>query len=157
MLGLLARTHTQKFSHLAKQPTSSLGGLLGKKTKEEPKQLHDEFDKMPVAEVIPLTQVTKYNLRRYNRRRHELLMRVPEPIIPEEKKEEHEKITDAMKMREHWLTGNLSVSLFWEDMFNLIVRINQLYSFIFITYYEFWPSKYRIQMTEWFSMWILSF
>jgi len=70
--------------------------------------------------------VTKYNLRRYNRRRHELLIKIPEPPKAVDTKEDtqQQRITDAMKMKTHWLTGNLEISLFWEDIFNIVVRTN---------------------------------
>jgi len=83
---------------------------------------------------------------------------MPEPPVKKEKKEdEQQSITDAMKIKTHWLTGNINVSLFWEDMLNLLFRINQLYSILFITYYEYWPSRYREEMTWWYSFWSLSF
>lgn len=102
-----------------------------------------------------MATVTKYNLRRYNRRRHELLVRLPEPmgLKAEQIKDEQQSITDAMRIRTHWLTGNISTSLFWEDMICLFIRFQQLYSFLFITYYEFWPSRYREEMTWWFMLW----
>ena len=58
-----------------------------------------------------------------------------------------------MRIKTHWLTGNIGVSLFWEDMINILFRIMQLYSFLFMTYYEFWPSRYRKEMTWWYSFW----
>jgi len=42
----------------------------------------------PIDEVtFPLTDTNKYNLRRYNRRRHELLIRIPEPPKPKDDNE----------------------------------------------------------------------
>jgi hypothetical protein len=105
--------------------------------------------------VAALTESTKYNLRRYNKRRHELLVKLP--VINEPRDvdyDAHMKVMDAVRVSVHWLTGNLSVSLFWEDIIHLLIRINQLYALLFLAYYETWPSRYRGNMTWWFSIWI---
>ena len=60
-----------------------------------------------------------------------------------------------MLIKGHWLTGNVSVSLFWEEKFFIIARILQLYSFFFLTYYDFWPQSSREWFTPMFSGFVL--
>ena len=60
-------------------------------------------------------------------------------------------------MKTHFLTGNLTISLFWEDIFQIMVRVMQLYSFFFMVYYEFWPSVVRMYLTPLFTTFLLSF
>lgn len=62
-----------------------------------------------------------------------------------------------MRINTHCLTGNTSVSLFWEEKFQILIRVVQLYSFFFLTYYEFWPQQTRDEFTGVFSVLILSF
>lgn len=79
------------------------------------------------------------------------------PIINEPREldyDAHMKVMDAVRITVNWLTGNLSISLFWEDIFHLLIRINQLYAMLFLAYYESWPTRYRSNMTWWFSIWI---
>lgn len=85
----------------------------------------------------PAESVLKYNLRRYNRRRHELLLKIkPPPAKKIIEKSLQQSIMDAMRVRTHWLTGNINVSLFWEEKIFIVLRSFQLYSFFFFTYYE---------------------
>lgn len=109
-------------------------------------------------EATPFT-ATKYNLRRYNKRRHELLIRIPEPPKAFDEKEIalQQRITDAMRIDTNCFTGNINVSLFWEEKYLIIMRVIQLYSFFFLTYYEFWPASARSGFTGFFSFFLLSF
>lgn len=80
MIGLLNRTVTQKFTAPKKEKLHSLNPLAKQKTLA-PAQ-NPVVPKLKTPEPIPLAETSKYNLRRYNKRRHELLMRIPEPQKP---------------------------------------------------------------------------
>lgn len=100
----------------------------------------------------PAESVLKYNLRRYNRRRHELLLKIKNPPVKKVKEKSlQQSITDAMRVRTHWLTGNINVSLFWEEKIFILVRSFQLYAFFFFTYYEYWPTAARTNLTWLFA------
>ena len=58
---------------------------------------------------------------------------------------------------ENRCTGNLEISLFWEEKIVIIIRVLQLYSTFFLYYYENWPSKTRLLLTPMFSSILLSF
>ena len=47
--------------------------------------------------------------------------------------------------------GNLEISLFWEEKLVIIVRTLQLYSVLFIFYFEQWPSNTRKYLTVMFT------
>ena len=38
--------------------------------------------------------------------------------------------------------GNFGVSLFWEEKIILLIRFLQLYSMVYIAFYEYWPYNY---------------
>ena len=56
-----------------------------------------------------------------------------------------------MRIETHCLTGNVNISLFWEEKWYIVMRVLQLYGFLFFTYYEYWPTLSRTQM-HWFFM-----
>lgn len=62
-----------------------------------------------------------------------------------------------MKIEENCCTGNVNVSLFWEEKFMIIIRVIQLYTFFFLCYYEFWPQSARSNFTAFFASFMLSF
>lgn len=97
------------------------------------------------------------NLAQYNYRRRQMLpmWEIPAPPEEEELKEEDE-IEKANMLSENRCTGNLEISLFWEEKIVILVRVLQLYSVFFLWYYESWPSKTRDQLTPAFSLFLLS-
>jgi hypothetical protein len=59
-----------------------------------------------------------HRLLEYNTYRQSILIQLPQIEKPAPiNKSEADKITDAMKMKTHFYTGNLNISLFWEDIF----------------------------------------
>lgn len=69
----------------------------------------------------------------------------------------HKEIEKANTLLENRCTGNLEISLFWEEKIVIIIRVLQLYSTFFLYYYENWPSKTRLLLTPMFSGILLSF
>jgi len=59
------------------------------------------------------------------------------------------KVSHANRLRLNCL-GNLEVSLFWEEKFAVLIRIAQLYTTLFVFYYEQWPSNTRKYLTMMF-------
>jgi hypothetical protein len=100
-----------------------------------------------------------HRLLEYNTYRQSILVQLPEiqKPAPLKNKSEADKITDAMKMKTHCYTGNLNISLFWEEILQIMIRVMQLYSFFFMVYYEFWPSSVRMYLTPLFTSFMLSF
>ena len=47
--------------------------------------------------------------------------------------------------------GNLEISLYWEEKIVLFFRILQLYGFLFLVYYEQWPTRTRLDITPLFT------
>ena len=65
-----------------------------------------------------------HRLLEYNTYRQSILVQLPQIEKPAPvNKSEADKITDAMKMKTHFFTGNLTISLFWEDIFQIMVRV----------------------------------
>jgi hypothetical protein len=120
--------------------TQTVFGPLKKKTLggDHETTVHNNLTKV---NSFPLTEGQTYNLRRYNRRRHELLVKLPAPVKSGNEKEIplSDRINDAMRIDLHCCTGNVNISLFWEDLFFIITRIAQMYAFFFFTFYEYWP------------------
>jgi hypothetical protein len=98
-----------------------------------------------------------HRLRQYNNFRQTKLVSLPEVQKPAPVVKENDKVTDAMKMKTHCFTNNLTISLFWEEIFQIMVRVMQLYSFFFLIFYEYWPSFTRMYLTPLFSSFMLSF
>lgn len=61
------------------------------------------------------------------------------------------EVEEAMKLKESCWTGNLQISLYWEEKIVLILRSLQLYAFFFIVFYEHWPSVTRDYFTPVFT------
>ena len=59
---------------------------------------------------------------------------------------EKDEIEMANAMKEDKCTGNLEISLFWEEKIIILIRVLQLYSVFFLYYYEYWPSKTRLYL-----------
>lgn len=98
------------------------------------------------------------NLAEYNRRRRDMLYEWEVPI-PEKDQEvsEQQAIAAANALKTNACTGNLEISLFWEEKIIIIIRVLQLYAVFFIYYYESWPSKTRDLGTPYFMAILLSF
>ena len=83
------------------------------------------------------------NLKDYNSRRRKMLptwqVPIPEEAVPNEQNE----VEVANQFKENRCTGNLEISLFWEEKIIILIRVMQLYSVFFLYYYEHWPSKTR--------------
>lgn len=47
--------------------------------------------------------------------------------------------------------GNLEISLFWEEKLAIMIRVAQLYTVLFLFYYEQWPSNTRTDFTIMFT------
>ena len=93
------------------------------------------------------------NLAEYNYRRRQMLPHWEIPIPPEgEELNEEEAVEQANTLVENRCTGNLEISLFWEEKIIILVRVLQLYSVFYLYYYEYWPSKTRDQLTPYFSL-----
>jgi hypothetical protein len=85
------------------------------------------------------------NLKDYNDKRRGYLNEWHVPIEEDEddKDDENEAVEEANRLKANPCTGNLEISLFWEEKILIIVRVLQLYSVFFIYYFEHWPSKTR--------------
>ena len=85
------------------------------------------------------------NLKDYNEKRCAYLHEWHVPIEEDEddNDDENEAVEEANRLKANPCTGNLEISLFWEEKILIIVRVLQLYSVFFIYYFEHWPSKTR--------------
>jgi hypothetical protein len=85
------------------------------------------------------------NLKDYNEKRRGYLHEWHVPIEEDEadNDDENEAVEEANRLKANPCTGNLEISLFWEEKILIIVRVLQLYSVFFIYYFEHWPSKTR--------------
>lgn len=93
-------------------------------------------------------------LRGYNEMRRERLVPFdfkPKKKVVEQKKDFSELVREANKLWEDPCTGNLEVSLFWEEKFLALFRVLQLYSFYFLVFFEYWPSATREWGTGFFA------
>jgi hypothetical protein len=102
----------------------------------------------------------KYSLKAYNANRQLKLPSFdfqPKPIKKEAPVELSAKVADANRLTFDKCTGNLEISLFWEEKFFTLLRIAQLYSFFFFVFFEFWPSASRQYFTGMFATFTLSF
>lgn len=99
------------------------------------------------------------NLKDYNEKRRGYLpeWHVPIPEEDSEDDNENEAVEEANRLKANPCTGNLEISLFWEEKILILVRVLQLYSVFFIYYFEYWPSKTRTYLTPAFGSFLLSF
>lgn len=99
------------------------------------------------------------NLKDYNDKRREYLheWHLPFEEDEDEKDDENEAVEEANRLKANPCTGNLEISLFWEEKIIIIVRVLQLYAVFFIYYFEHWPSKTRQYLTPMMSSFLLSF
>ena len=137
--------------------TQTVFGPLKKKTSDNESP---QKNKLMKATPFPLSDAQTYNLRRYNRRRHELLVKLPLPLKSGDNEKEiplSDRINDAMRIDLNRCTGNVNISLFWEDIFFIIVRITQMYAFFFFTFYEYWPQATRLFLTQMFAVFIWAY
>jgi hypothetical protein len=70
---------------------------------------------------------------------------------------EQQAIIQANALKLTPCTGNLEISLFWEEKILILIRVFQLYATFFVYYYESWPSKTREFGTPYFMAILLSF
>ena len=102
----------------------------------------------------------RYNLLNYNSERKDKLNEfdyTQDEIKLEEETDLDKKVADANNLRTHPCTGNLEISLFWEEKIAIIFRFAQLYGIIFFFYYEMWPANTRLWMTGMFCGFNFSF
>ena len=80
----------------------------------------------------------RFSLKQYNKDRKARLAKFDLNYQKEEEEEEETmdtKVSMANKLQLNCF-GNLEVSLFWEEKFAVLMRIAQLYTVLFVFYYE---------------------
>jgi hypothetical protein len=100
------------------------------------------------------------NLKDYNNSRKAMLPKFDvtrDDIDDEETFNEANEVEKANTLKQDRCTGNLEVSLFWEEKIAIVIRTLQLYSIMFMFYFEEWPSLTRQHLTPMFASWLLSF
>lgn len=81
---------------------------------------------------------TKYSLKQYNKDRKARLAAFNMYYKVEEEEEEQSiemKVSMANKLEVNCF-GNLEISLMWEEKLAMLIRIAQLYTVLFVFYYE---------------------
>jgi len=110
----------------------------------------EDDDDDSFADIKTKSGKGRYNLLSYNRERKKRLNEFDFTEAPAE--EEDDKGFDHLVMMANKLNvnclGNLEISLFWEEKIFIFIRTTQLYSLLYIFYYEQWPSKTRINATR---------
>jgi len=71
-------------------------------------------------------------------------------VIKPEPRDLAKELLDAMKF-DMGCMGNLEISLYWEEKIVIFFKILQLYGFLFLVYYESWPSRAREDFTLLFT------
>jgi hypothetical protein len=74
----------------------------------------------------------------------------PGPVVKPVPKDPVQELLNAMKF-DVGCMGNLEISLYWEEKIVLFFRILQLYGFLFLVYYENWPTRTRLDITPLFT------